>query len=216
MKKAVIFDLDGTLANTIESLTYCGNRALRKFGLPEFEEADYKYFVGDGAAVLVRRALDKAGDTGLIHFQEVFEEYSRLFEKDCMYHVKPYEGIRELLEELKKRQIRIAVLSNKAHENSIQVVETLFGAGYFDWVQGQMDGVPKKPDPAGVYQIQKKLGLPKEAFLYMGDTSVDMKTGKAAGMFTVGVLWGFRDRQELEENHADVIIERPAELLSLL
>ena len=101
MKKAVIFDLDGTLANTIESLTYCGNRALRKFGLPEFEEADYKYFVGDGAAVLVRRALDKAGDTGLIHFQEVFEEYSRLFEKDCMYHVRPYEGIRELLEELK-------------------------------------------------------------------------------------------------------------------
>ena len=118
MKKAVIFDLDGTLANTIESLTYCGNRALRKFGLPEFEEADYKYFVGDGAA--------------------------------------------------------------------------------------------------GVYQIQKKLGLPKEAFLYTGDTSVDMKTGKAAGMFTVGVLWGFRDKQELEENHADVIIERPAELLSFL
>ena len=148
MKKAVIFDLDGTLANTIESLTYCGNRALRKFGLPEFEEADYKYFVGDGAAVLVRRAL--------------------------------------------------------------------VGAGYFDWIQGQMDGVPKKPDPTGVYQIQKKLGLPKEAFLYTGDTSVDMKTGKAAGMFTVGVLWGFRDRQELEENHADVIIERPAELLSLL
>ena len=79
-----------------------------------------------------------------------------------------------------------------------------------------MDGVPKKPDPTGVYQIQKKLGLPKEAFLYTGDTSVDMKTGKAAGMFTVGVLWGFRDKQELEENHADVIIERPAELLSLL
>lgn len=164
MKKAVIFDLDGTLANTIESLTYCGNRALRKFGLPEFEEADYKYFVGDGAAVLVRRALDKAGDTGLIHFQEVFEEYSRLFEKDCMYHVRPYEGIRELLEELKKRQIRIAVLSNKAHENSIQVVETLFGAGYFDWVQGQMDGVPKSRIPPEYIRFRKSWGCRRKHF----------------------------------------------------
>lgn len=216
MKKAVIFDLDGTLANTIESLTYCGNRALRKFGLPEFEEADYKYFVGDGAAVLVRRALLKAGDTGLIHFQEVFEEYTRLFEKDCMYHVRPYEGITELLEELKKRRIRIAVLSNKAHENSISVVETLFGAGCFDRIQGQTDGVPKKPDPAGVYRIREELGFEKEDFLYVGDTCVDMKTGKAAGLFTVGVLWGFRDRRELEENHADAVIEKPAELLELL
>lgn len=216
MKKAVIFDLDGTLANTIESLTYCGNRALRKFGMPEFEEADYKYFVGDGAAVLVRRALLKAGDTGLVHFQEVLEEYTRLFEKDCMYHVRPYEGITGLLEELKRRGIRIAVLSNKAHENSIYVVETLFGAGLFDWIQGQTDGVPKKPDPAGVDRIREELGLEKEDILYVGDTCVDMKTGKAAGLFTVGVLWGFRDRQELEENHADAIIGKPAELLELL
>ena len=85
MKKAVIFDLDGTLANTIESLTYCGNRALQKFGLPSFTQEDYKYFVGDGSAVLVRRALTKAGDAELTHYDEVYEEYCRLFAKDCMY-----------------------------------------------------------------------------------------------------------------------------------
>ena len=102
MKKAVIFDLDGTLANTIESLTYCGNRALQKFGLPSFTQEDYKYFVGDGSAVLVRRALTKAGDAELTHYDEVYEEYCRLFAKDCMYQVRPYDGIIPLLEELKK------------------------------------------------------------------------------------------------------------------
>ena len=216
MKKAVIFDLDGTLANTIESLTYCGNRALQKFGLPSFTQEDYKYFVGDGSAVLVRRALTKAGDGQMAHYDEVYEEYCRLFAKDCMYQVRPYEGIVPLLEELKKKGIRIAVLSNKPHENSISVVETLFGKDYFDCIQGQKEGIPKKPDPAGVFQIEEYLGLAPEDFLYVGDTCVDMRTGKSAGLFTVGVLWGFRDRKELEENHADVIIEKPAELLELL
>lgn len=216
MKRAVIFDLDGTLANTIESLTYCGNRALARFGLPQFEEDDYKYFVGDGSAVLVKRALTKAGDTQLIHYQEVYDEYCRLFEKDCMYHVRPYEGIPELLKALKKRNIRTAVLSNKPHENSVDVVETLFGRGTFDLVQGQKPDIPKKPDPAGVRQILSALGLAPEEVLYVGDTCVDMRTGKAAGLFTIGVLWGFRNRKELEDNHADTIIAAPAQLLDLL
>lgn len=216
MKKAVIFDLDGTLADTIESLTYCGNRALEKFGLPAFTREDYKYFVGDGSAVLVRRALTKAGDIRLTHYDEVYEEYCRLFAKDCMYQVRPYEGIVPMLEELKEKGIRIAVLSNKPHENSVSVVETLFGRDYFDCIRGQTEGVPKKPDPAGVFQIEESLGLAPEDFLYVGDTCVDMRTGKNAGLFTVGVLWGFRDRKELEDNHADAIIETPARLPELL
>lgn len=216
MKKAVIFDLDGTLANTIESLTYCGNRALRKYGFREFGDEDYKYFVGDGAATLIQRALAKAGDTEGEHFDEVFAEYKRLFKVDCMYHVCPYDGIVELLQALKEKGVRIAVLSNKPHENTINVVETLFGKGMFDWIQGQKDGIPKKPDPAGVYQIEEGLGLAAEDFLYVGDTGVDMKTGTSAGLFTVGVLWGFRKREELEENHADAIIAEPLELLAYL
>ena len=216
MKKAVIFDLDGTLANTIESITLCGNRALAKCGFPAYGEADYKYFVGDGAAELVRRALIRSGDDALVHFDEAFGEYIRLFRKDCMYHVRPYEGIVSLLDTLTGRGIRIAVLSNKPHANSISVVETWFGKGYFDWIQGQKEEIPRKPDPAGAYEIVKGFGLSARDFLYVGDTGVDMRTGKAAGMWTIGVLWGFRDRKELEENQADAIVERAEEILDFI
>ena len=216
MKKAVIFDLDGTLADTIASITYCGNLALSRFGLPSFGEEDYKHFVGDGAAMLVRRALLAAGDERLEHFDEVYETYLEIFAKDCMYQVKPYEGICALLEELKRLSVRIAVLSNKPDRDSLRVVEALFGKGYFDFVQGQREDIPRKPDPAGVYRIMEAFVLPAGDFLYVGDSGVDMKTGRAAGIFTVGVLWGFRDRKELVENGADAVISKPLELLSHL
>ena len=216
MKKAVIFDLDGTLADTIASITYCGNLALSRFGLPSFGEEDYKHFVGDGAAMLIRRALLAAGDERLEHFDEVYETYLEIFAKDCMYQVKPYEGICALLEELKRLSVRIAVLSNKPDRDSLRVVEALFGKGYFDFVQGQREDIPRKPDPAGVYRIMEAFVLPAGDFLYVGDRGVDMKTGRAAGIFTVGVLWGFRDRKELVENGADAVISKPLELLSHL
>ena len=216
MKKAVIFDLDGTLADTIASITYCGNLALSRFGLPSFGEEDYKRFVGDGAAMLIRRALLAAGDERLEHFDEVYETYLEIFAKDCMYQVKPYEGICALLEELKRLSVRIAVLSNKPDRDSLRVVEALFGKGYFDFVQGQREDIPRKPDPAGVYRIMEAFVLPAGDFLYVGDSGVDMKTGRAAGIFTVGVLWGFRDRKELVENGADAVISKPLELLSHL
>ena len=216
MKKAVIFDLDGTLADTIASITYCGNLALSRFGLPSFGEEDYKHFVGDGAAMLIRRALLAAGDERLEHFDEVYETYLEIFAKDCMYQVKPYEGICALLEELKRLSVRIAVLSNKPDRDSLRVVEALFGKGYFDFVQGQREDIPRKPDPAGVYRIIEAFVLPAGDFLYVGDSGVDMKTGRAAGIFTVGVLWGFRDRKELVENGADTVISKPLELLSHL
>ena len=216
MKKAVIFDLDGTLADTIASITYCGNLALSRFGLPSFGEEDYKHFVGDGAAMLIRRALLAAGDERLEHFDEVYETYLEIFAKDCMYQVKPYEGICALLEELKRLSVRIAVLSNKPDRDSLRVVEALFGKGYFDFVQGQRADIPRKPDPAGVYRIMEAFVLPAGDFLYVGDSGVDMKTGRAAGIFKVGVLWGFRDREELVENGADAVISKPLELLSHL
>ena len=216
MKKAVIFDLDGTLADTIASITYCGNLALSRFGLSSFGEEDYKHFVGDGAAMLVRRALLAAGDERLEHFDEVYEAYLEIFAKDCMYQVKPYEGICALLEELKRLSVRIAVLSNKPDRDSLRVVEALFGKGYFDFVQGQRADIPRKPDPAGVYRIMEAFVLPAGDFLYVGDSGVDMKTGRAAGIFTVGVLGGFRDRKELVENGADAVISKPLELLSHL
>ena len=149
-------------------------------------------------------------------YEQVKAEYDRLFAVDCMYQVKPYPGIVELLQELKKRQIPIAVLSNKPHPNTLKVIHDLFGDDMFTIVQGQIPQIEKKPSPDGVLYIAEKLGIPAEQFLYVGDTNTDMQTGKNAGAFTVGVLWGFRDRKELEDNDADAIIETPMELLQYL
>lgn len=214
--KAVIFDLDGTLSDSILSIAYCANRALEKFGLMPFETKRYQYFVGDGAAELIRRALQNQPFDRMDLFDEVMEEYKKLFAVDCMYEVKPYDGILELLTELKKRGLKIAVLSNKPHPNTCKVIHDLFGDGVFDIVQGQISEIRKKPSPDGVFRISEKLGVPIEEILYVGDTNTDMQTGKGAGAFTAGVLWGFRDRAELEENHADVIVEHPLELLAYI
>ncbi len=213
MKKAVIFDLDGTLSDSIQSIKYCGDQAVAKLGYGPFAVEQYKYFVGDGAANLVKRMLVSAGDAELVHFEEAFAAYKEIFREHCMYEVKPYAGIRELLAALKERGLAIAVLSNKPHVETVHVIETLFGRGYFDVIQGQKDNVAIKPSPQGVFQILEQLQLTAEDILYLGDTATDMKTGKSAGAFTVGALWGFRKRQELEENHADAIIEHPLQLL---
>lgn len=216
MKAAVVFDLDGTLSDSIHSIKYCADQAVADFGYGPFSEQQYKYFVGDGAANLIKRALAAGGDAEGIHFEEAFAKYREIFRENCMYQVEPYEGIRELLAALKEKNIKIAVLSNKPHAETVNVIETLFGKDYFDVIQGQKENVAIKPSPEGVFQILKQLGLTADDILYLGDTSTDMKTGKGAGAFTVGALWGFRERQELEENHADAIIDHPLDLLDFL
>ena len=216
MKKAVVFDLDGTLSDSIVSIAYCANRALEKYGLQSFPTQRYKYFVGDGAAELIRRTLKNQDTDRTDLYEAVKAEYDKLFAVDCMYQVRPYDGIPELLRELKKRQVRVSVLSNKPHPNTCKVIHDLFGDEIFDVIQGQVPEINKKPSPDGVFMISEKLGIPTEEMLYVGDTNTDMKTGKSAGAFTVGVLWGFRERAELEENHADAIIAHPLELLDYL
>lgn len=216
MKKAVVFDLDGTLSDSINSIKYCADRAVAPFGYGPFDVKQYQYFVGDGAANLIRRALTAGGDAQLVHFEEAFALYKEYFRADCMYQVKPYEGIPELLGELKKKGVAAAVLSNKPHAETIHVIEALFGRETFDIIQGQKDDVAIKPSPEGVFWILEQLHLTPQDILYLGDTSTDMMTGKNAGVFTVGALWGFRDRSELERNRADAIIAHPLELLSFL
>lgn len=215
-KKAVIFDLDGTLTNTLKSIWKSANLALADAGLPPFELDRYRYFVGDGAEELVKRALIADGDTELTHLSQVRESYREHFKKYVNYEVKPYDGILELLAALKEKRILLAVNSNKPHDRTVDVVETIFGGRTFDMIVGQCEERKRKPAPDGVLYIMEKLRLSKEEVIYLGDTCVDMKTGKSAGVFTVGALWGFRDRQELEENHADAIIAHPAELLEYL
>lgn len=212
-KKVVIFDLDGTLSDSIHSIKYSGDRTMEKFGYGPFSEEQYKYFVGDGARNLVKRALEAGGDTELAHFEEAYALYREIFRENCMYRVRPYEGIPELLATLKVQHVKIAVLSNKPHAETVNVVETLYGKGYFDVIEGQKEGLAIKPSPDGVFRILERLSLGAEDLLYLGDTATDMKTGKGAGAFTVGALWGFRDRAELEEGGADAVIEHPLELL---
>lgn len=217
-KRAAVFDLDGTLSDSIGSIKYSCDLCLEEAGYGPFPEEDYKYFVGDGAAELIRRALKASGDEKLTHFEEVFARYREVFAEHCMDGVTPYPGIRELLAELKKRGIRLAVLSNKPHEETLRVIRELFGEGIFDVVQGQTEGLDIKPSPQGVFRIleslRQKTGeeLRPENLLYFGDTSTDMRTGRSAGAYTVGVLWGFRKEEELREAGADVIIGHPMEL----
>ena len=216
MKKAVIFDLDGTLTNTLKSLWKSTNMALATAGLPPHEIDSYKYFAGNGAKELIRKSLIADGDTELAHFDSVMEAYNRIFEEYCMYEVKPYDGIPELLKALKEKGLHLAVNSNKPVPRTVDVVEEIFGKDTFDLLVGQCEERRRKPAPDGVNYILEQLHLNKEDVLYIGDTCTDMQTGKSAGVFTVGALWGFRDRQELVENHADAIIEKPLELLQYI
>ena len=223
MIKACIFDLDGTLTDTLTSIAYSANSSLRREGLSELPVDNFRYYTGNGARELVRRYLR---DTHVIsskldphdekNFEHFLKSYMEEFSKYCMYRVKPFDGIPDFLAELRERGIRTAVLSNKPDAQTKEVVASVFGKDTFDQVQGQIDGVPRKPAPDGALRIARLFSAEPSECMYFGDTDTDMQTGKAAGMYTVGVLWGFRDRKELEENHADAIAERPSELLEIL
>ncbi len=215
MIKACVFDMDGTVSNTINSITYFANNALENNGLSGFSPDDYKLMVGDGAKTLVRRMLDKNGCTDEAVFERVLKEYNESYDADFLYLTHPYDGILPLLDALRERGIPTAVFSNKPHPTTLKVAEALFG-DRFTIVLGQREGCPVKPDPTGLKEILQQLDVSPEECLYVGDTATDMKTGKSAGAYTVGVLWGFRSEQELRDNHADVIISRPEEILDIL
>ena len=214
--KACIFDLDGTLANTLESMSVSANQVIEPFVYAPLPTENFKYYAGDGARILVERVLRDAGDQDLIHLEEVYQAYSAIFDQDCTYKVTVYDGMEETLEKIKSMGIKLAVLSNKPHAQTKKVISNLFGDELFDWVQGQQEGIEKKPDPSGALAIAKAFGVKPEECMYVGDTNVDMMTGNRAGMFTVGVLWGFRDRKELIEHHAHALAEKPEDLMRLL
>lgn len=216
MIKAAIFDLDGTIADTLDSIATATNKVLKQLGFQPQPISSYKYFAGDGASTLVERALIAAGDEQLVHFEEAYEQYKIFFAKDCTYKVEHFEGMKEVLDRLKEKGILLAVLTNKPHDRAIQVVDYLFGKDYFEIVLGEVAERKRKPDPEGAYFLAEQLGVTPNECMYLGDTNVDMKTGKAAGMYTVGVLWGFREKEELVEFGADAIIEKPEEMLQFV
>jgi len=213
--KAVLFDLDGTLLDTLKDIGNAANRVLAGKGFLTHELDTYRYFVGDGAAMLIKRALpeeNRNDDVIRACLTEFLEDYGR----NWNVKTKPYEGIPEMLDALNDRGLKMAILSNKPHEFTKQCATELLSNWNFDVVIGQRDGTPPKPDPGGALEVVKRLNILPAEFLYIGDSGVDMKTAVASGMFPVGVLWGFRSMEELKDNGSLALVDRPSEILSLL
>ena len=213
--KAVIFDLDGTLLNTLYDLGDSMNSVLKRHGFPGHDYESYKYMIGDGVEYLVRRALpesvnDEDSVTGYI------SEYRSEYAKNWKNKTIPYDGIVELIENLISLKLKIAVFSNKPHDATQLCIREFFPLSEFDIVLGHMSGKNPKPDPGGAIEIAEKFNIPPNQIIYLGDTNVDMKTAVAAGMYPVGVLWGFRTEKELLENGAKAIIKKPDELLGII
>jgi phosphoglycolate phosphatase len=216
--QAVIFDLDGTLLDTIEDIAGATNRVLEARGLAPFSIEDTKLLVGDGIDEMVRRTFALRGVSPLsaAEVDVIIQEYRREYQACWRSHSRPYPGVPELLGELARRGIKTAVLSNKSHIFTTAMTAELLVGSRFDLVRGAAPGVPFKPDPAPALTIAGELGVEPTACIFLGDTSVDMKTATAAGMFAVGALWGFRTADELLTSGAAALISSPHELLGLL
>ncbi len=213
--QAVIFDLDGTLIDTIDDIGDSVNRVLANKNFPTHTNLVYRNFVGDGSRMLIERALpEKYRNDAIIDacYKDYIEDYSQ------NYNVKSklYDGIPQLLDALSAKGLRLAVLSNKLDAITQNCVKTYLSAWHFDVVFGQRDSVPRKPNPQGAVETAKKMSILPSRFFYLGDTGIDMKTAVSAGMFPVGVLWGFRPLKELMENGASAVIDEPMALLDII
>ena len=215
MKKLVIFDLDGTLLNTIEDLGNAANYALSRNGYPTHSLASYPFFVGNGVRNLIRKALpdDARTDSIIDSLLKDFKEYYNEHNTDC---TKPYDGIVELLRKLQDNGVKIAVASNKYQQATEKIIASYFGDIDFVAVYGQRDGVNVKPDPSVVFSILADAKVPKSDVLYVGDSGVDMETARRACVDSVGVTWGFRSEKELNEYHADRIVNKVSDIFDIV
>lgn len=216
MYKCCIFDLDGTLINTIHALNRTINLTLERLRYGPVDEDQTRIFVGDGYRKFVERALISRGDKELADLEQALAVYREVFEDNCLYRIEAYDGMRELLAFLKEKGVKTAVLTNKAHAQAVDNIEAVYGKGYFDLITGEQAGLKRKPDPDGAFYTARTLGVRPEECLYFGDTNTDMRTGIAAGMDTVGVTWGFRDREELEAFSPRYIVDDPHQVIGIL
>lgn len=216
MEKVCIFDLDGTLTDTLDSLHFSVNETLKEMQLPQISREECRSFVGNGARVLMEKSLQAVKACTEERLDEAMQIYGRIFDVNCTYHVVPYDGITEMLAALKQQGVRLAVLSNKPHRQAVHVVEEIFGKETFAWIQGQQEGLPRKPDPTVALQIANRLGATPEETAYIGDSEVDIATGRAAHMKTIGVTWGFRTCKVLRDAGAELTAGSPEEIMKLI
>lgn len=211
--RAVLFDLDGTLADTLADLANATNWALAQLGCPTHPVDKYRYMVGDGARQLCARALPAEKLDRLDDAMRLMQDRNA---EHCYELTRLYDGIPELVAALTERGYKLAVLSNKPDGFTKRMVAHYFQPSPFAVIRGQLPDVPLKPDRTAALEIAREVGVPASQWLYLGDTNTDMRTARAAGMFPVGVLWGFRDRAELEESGAERVVGKPDEVLTLL
>jgi len=215
-RKCVLFDLDGTLLDSLVDLAYSMNRVLASQGLPPHPVQAYRYFVGDGIVNLVQRALPPAKAQQHDFVQDCAQKMRQEYGLHWADTTRPYPGITELLDTLATREIQMAILSNKPDALTQEVVKKLLPNWHFAAVAGARETFPRKPDPAGALRIADLLHLEPADFLYLGDTNTDMQTARAARMFAIGALWGFRTAGELKKNGAQALLAGPMELCPLL
>ncbi len=212
MKKTVIFDLDGTLLDSIYDIALCMNEVLTSLKLDTYKIDEYKYFVGSGMDVLIDNALKNSIELK----DEATKRFKELYEFNLHKNTKPYDGIYELLDELVKLDCNLTVLSNKPDLMTKEYVKTIFKDYPFLEVHGQKEHLAKKPDPIQALNIASKLKINPSEIFFVGDTKVDMQTAKSAKMKAIGVLWGFRDEKELKEHGADFIVKEPLEIINII
>jgi phosphoglycolate phosphatase len=213
--RGVILDMDGTLLDTIEDLANCMNRVLERHGYPVHPVDSYRYLVGEGMEMLVRRALPTGRDdreTVARCLADMHEEYG----SGWACRSKLYPGIGELLDFLEGKKIPKAVLSNKPDDFTKAMAEAFLGQWTFFEVRGERPSSPRKPDPAAAVEIAAGMGVPPQNILYLGDSGIDMQTAARAGMYPVGALWGFRSADELKLNGARALVKTPGEVISII
>jgi len=212
--KAVIFDLDGTLVDSIKDIAISMNKVLKKLGFEEHLENDYQNFVGDGALVLVQNAMPK--DSSVETINEALELFKSIYETGIRENSKVYNGIYQMLDEIKNTNLKLAVLSNKPHEFTVEFIEYFFEDYPFVEIHGQKKEVPKKPNPMGAINISKALNIEPNEIIFVGDTPTDINTAKNAGMSSIGVSWGYRSVEELILAKADFIAKDTEHLTQIL
>ncbi len=213
MKHAVIFDLDGTLLNTLGDLRAATNHALEVRGLPPHSMEEIRQFIGNGIRLLICRAMPEG--TPEAEIDAALDDFKAYYAAHIHDRTVPYDGIPQLLTALRKRGIQVAVLSNKIDSASQELIEYFF-PGKTDVVFGEHVGVPRKPDPTSCRMVMQQLGVQPEQVLYVGDSGTDMQTAKNAGLYAVGVTWGFRSKEVLLKYGADVLVHRPEQILQIL
>ncbi len=212
---AVLFDLDGTLLDTLDDLAGAMNFALRQMNFPSHDVAAYKYFIGNGVVNLARRTLppDSRDEQTVEQLVATMRSY---YSEHWADKTRPYEGVAEMLDQLTARSVTMAILSNKPDEFTKRMVAEFFPERPFAPVLGARQDVPIKPDPSAALEIAESLKVAPAEILYLGDTDTDMQTARAAGMFAIGALWGFRQAGELHQHGAQSLIASPQELLKHL